>query len=234
MTHAEPVSNSTALRAEALEAPLSRASLNFTAPELGEHVLLAEPRTYRVQLSYDALGPEVSAIELSLDSGRPRRLSPTRTSITLAELSSEDAVLGPGSHWLFAAPVLASGLVPRETPSGPRAARARRFFIGTTPDEARGPSGAVWLRKPDGSYNGPKSSDAVLFDAFAFSALGAPIDEPATISVRSHKASGELRLASPFVVHEVPSGVYELTLSARAASTSTTHFTVNRELGGGS
>jgi len=123
--------------------------------------------------------------------------------------------------------------VPRPTAGGPRAARARRFFVGTTPDEALGPSGAVWLRRPEGSYNGPKNSESVLFEAFVFSALGAPLEEPCTITVRSPKLSGQLRFASPFLLHEVPSGVYELSTSARAASTSSTRFNVNRELGGG-
>ncbi len=233
VVHVEPVQNSTALRAEVLESPVSPATLSFVAPQLGEHVPLTEPRSYRVQLLGQGLGPDVIALELSLDSGRPRRLPLSRLNITLAELLSEDAALGAGSHWLFAAPVLASGLVPRATSGGARAARARRFFVGTAVDEAQGPSGAVWLRRPDGSYNGRKGAESVMFEAFVFSATGDPLEEPTTITLRSPKVSGELRFASPFMVHQVPSGVYEVSTSARAAPANTTYFTVNRELGDG-
>ena len=230
---AEPVQNSTQLRADRLDSPLSPASLSFATPELGEHLMNADPRSYRVRLVSAAVGPEIVGLELSLDAGRPRRVSLAEPSLTLGELLSEDAVLAQGAHWLFAAPVLASGLVPRAAAGGPRAAKARRFFIGKTPDEAAGPSGAVWLRKPEGSYNGPKPSESVLFDAFVFSALGAALDAPCTISLRSPRVSGQLSLSSPFAVHEVPSGVYEVSVSAASASTSTGHFTVNRELVGG-
>ncbi len=229
-----PLQNSTKLRTEAVESPLSQASLTFVAPELGEHVLIDDPRSYRVQLKSAAVGPDVIGLELALDAGRPRSVSLAQPSIALGDLLNADVELGPGAHWLFSAPVLASGLVPRTASGGPRAAQARRFFIGKTPDEAAGPSAAVWLRRPEGSYNGPKNSESVLFDALVFSALGTPIDMPCTITLQSPKVSGQLQLASPFVVHEVPSGVYEVTASAMAASTSTTRFTVNRELAGGS
>jgi len=196
--------------------------------------MIAEPRGFRVQLLADVAAPEIAAVELSLDGGRPRRLPVTAPSIALGELLSEDAELTPGSHWLFAAPVLASGLVPRAVASGPRAAKARRFFIGKVADEAVGASGAVWLRQPEGSYNGAKSSDSVMFDAFVFSALGVEIDAPCTIVLRSPQVNGQLQLASPFLLHDVPSGAYEASASALSASTSIAHFTVNRELGGGS
>ena len=231
---AQPVQNSTPLRAEPVTSPQSKTALAFVAPELGEHLLLAEPRSYRVRLNPDALGPDVVALEVSLDAGRPRRLSLTEAAITLGELLSEDRELSNGSHWLFAAPVQASGLVPRAASGGRSVAKARRFFIGKSADEALGPSGAVWLRKPDGSYNGAKNSDSVMFEAFVFSALGEPSDAPSTITLRSPKISGQVQLPSPFLLHEVPSGVYEVSVSAPSASTSTTRFTVNRELGGGS
>lgn len=229
-----PVPNSTPLRADLLDSPLSAANLYFAAPELGEHLMNADPRSYLVHVISDAAGPELIGLDLALDSGRPRRVSLAEPTIALGKLLSEDAPLAPGAHWLFAAPVLASGLVPRAAAGGPRAAKARRFFIGKTPDEAAGPSGAVWLRKPEGSYNGPKQSESVLFDAFVFSALGVQLDVPCTLSLRSPAVSGQLSLASPFVLHEVPSGVYEVTVSASVAATSTAHFTVNRELAGGS
>jgi len=207
--------------------------LTFAAPELGEHLMLAEPRSFRVQLSRPIAAPEVVAVEVSLDAGRPRRLPLTESSVTLGELLSEDSELAPGSHWLFAAPVVASGLSPRATSSGARVAKARRFFVGKSADEAAGPSGAVWLRTPSGSYNGLRNSESVTFDAFVFSALGEPMDVPCTIGLRSPKVSGQLQLPSPFVLHDVPSGGYEVSLSALGFS-ATTRFTVNRELGEGS
>lgn len=230
---AEPVQNSTQLRVDRLDSPLSAARVSFAAPEPGEHLLNADPRSYRVRVVSAAVGPEIIGLELSLDAGRPRSVSLAEPTITLGELLSEDATLATGAHWLFVAPVLASGLVPRSVSGGPRAAKARRFFIGKTPDEAAGPSGALWLRKPEGSYNGPKRSESVLFDAFVFSALGAELEAPCTISLRSPAVSGQLSVSSPFAVHEVPSGVYEVKVSAAVASTSTAHFTVNRELAGG-
>jgi len=202
-------------------------------PELGEH-LLTEPRSYRVRLSADALGADIVALEISLDAGRPRKLSSAEPFIALGELLSEDSQLAPGSHWLFAAPVLASGLVPRSLSGGSRVAKARRFFVGKSADEGAGPSGSVWLRKPEGSYNGSKSSGSLTFDAFVFSALGEPVEVPSTIALRSPKINGQLQLSSPFLLHEVPSGLYEVTVSAPRASPRTTLFTVNRELGGGS
>ena len=200
---AEPVQNSTTLHAEALETPEHAVSLYFAAPELGAHLMVADPRSYRVHVISDAAGPEVSGLEVALDAGRPRTLSVTKPTILLGELLSEDAELGPGVHWLFAAPVLASGLVPRAAVRSARAAKARRFFIGKTAEESASPSAAIWLRRPDGSYNGAKNSDSVVFDAFVFSALGIPIPAPCTIELRSPGISGQLRLASPFVLHEV-------------------------------
>lgn len=196
--------------------------------------MLADPRSYRVRVIVDAIGPDIIGLELGLDAGRPRRVSLAEPSIALGELLSADAELGNGAHWLFAAPIAASDLVPRAVAGGARAAQARRFFIGKTPDEAAGASGSVWLRRPDGSYNGVKNGGSVLFEAFVFSALGAALDTPSTITLESVAVRGQLRLASPFVLHDVPSGLYEVTASATAASTRTTHFTVNRELAGGS
>jgi len=225
--------NSTQLQAEELESPVSQASLHFGAPELGAHVTVADPRSYRVQIVTDAVGADIIGLDVALDEGRPRRVSVSAPTIALGQLLSEDAELTPGGHWLFAAPLVASGRVPRSALGGVRAATARRFFIGDTPDEAAGPSGAVWLRKPEGTYNGAKGNEAVLFDAFTFSALGAPIDTPCTITLRSASVSGQLRLASPFALHEVPSGLYDVSASASTARPSATHFIVNRELSGG-
>jgi len=234
VTSSEPVRNSTKLEADALESPLSAASLAFAAPKLGEHVMIADPRSYRVRVSVDPAPPDLVGLELGLDAGRPRRVSLAEPTLALGELLSADVELGNGAHWLFVAAISGSELVPRAAVGGPRAAKACRFFIGKTPDEAAGPSSAVWLRKPEGSYNGAKNSQSVLFEAFVFSALGVPIDTAISIELASVAIGGRLALASPFVLRDVPSGVYQVTASAMAASTSTTHFTVNRELAGGS
>lgn len=194
--------------------------------------MVAEPRSYRVSLRVGGLGPDIAALELSLDGGRPRRLSPTEPSISLGELSSEDQELRGGSHWLFAAAVLTSGVVPRIEGSQRRAAMGRYFFVGKSADEAPA-SGTVWLRKPDGSYNGAKSSQSVLFEALYFLADGAPTGFRCSIALHSPKVNGELLLDSPFLLYDLPSGVYEVNASALSA-TSSTRFTVNRELGGGS
>jgi hypothetical protein len=231
---AVPVPNSTKLQAEVLGSPVSKVSLYFAAPELGARVTNADPRDYRVHVISDAVGSDVAGIELALDAGRPRRISVDDATILLGQLLSADADLLPGAHWLFAAPILASGLVPRVAPGGLHAAKARRFFVGNAPGEAPDPGGAVWLRKPEGSYNGAKQSEAVLFEAIVFSPLGAPIDIPCTITLRAPGLGGRLQLPSPFVLRDVPSGVYEVTASAPAASSSMTYFTVNRELAGGS
>jgi hypothetical protein len=194
----------------------------------------ADARSYRVRVIVDAAPPDIVALELGLDAGRPRRVSLAEPTIALGELLSADAELTNGAHWLFAAAISASDLVPSAARGGPATAKARRFFIGSTSDEAAGPRAAVWLRRPEGSYNGTKNSESVLFEAIVFSALGAVIDVPSTITLESAAVSGKLDLASPFVLRDVPSGLYEVTASAAAALASTSHFTVNRELSGGS
>lgn len=224
--------NDTGLASEPLDSPRSQVSLSFAKPDLGQHLTLEEAPRYRVLVVADALGPDIVGVELALDAGRPRRLSNRELTLTLGELLSEDAELTPGAHWLFAAPVAVSGLVPVVAAGGARAAKARRFFVGNSASDAAAGSGAVWLRKPEGSYNGG-NGQAVTFDAFAFSALGAPIDAPCTITLRSPKVNGRLRLASPFALHALPSGLYEVSVSAPAAPTSISYFTVNRELGEG-
>jgi len=226
--------NTTPLRAQVLETPQSASSLAFAAPELGQHLSLAEARELRVQFERYSGGAEIVGLDVSLDGGRPRRLPLSVPSVALAELLSEDATLEAGSHWLFAALVSASGLVPHAASGGARVAKARRFFVGQVAEEAAGPSGAVWLRKPEGTYNGEKNSSSLLFDAYVFSALGEPLEAARTITLRSPQVAGRLQLTSPFTLLEVPSGAYEVSVSAAGAATRVSHFTVNRELGGGS
>ncbi len=150
----------------------------------------------------------------------------------MAELLDTGASLQPGSHWLFAAAVLPSGLVPRPAPGASRAAVARHFFVGPAPSGDTGPSGALWLRKPEGTYNGSKDAETLLFDVLVFSATGAPVEPLYTVSLNGAGRVGELHFPSPFAVHDVPSGEYTVAVSAPGAQPISARFTVNRELGG--
>ncbi len=182
----------------------------------------------------DAVGPEIVGLELALDAGRPRRVSIAEPHDCLGRIAER-------RRRARARPTLAirsSGLGLRPSPPARFGwtARGQGASLLHRQDVGRGarPSGAVWLRRPEGSYNGAKSSEAVTFDAFVFSALGAELETPCTITLESSAVSGQLRLASPFLLRDVPSGVYEVSASASAAATRTTFFTVNRELVGGS
>ena len=225
------VSNSTSLTAEALPSPISQHSVYFGKPELAEEIPLEAAPSYEVRLLRDRAGEEDGPIDVALDDGRPRRLSASQSALTLTQLLAADAELSPGAHWLFAAPVLASGLVPRKALSLPRAGIARRFFIGKPPPSEPGPTGAIWLRKPEGTYNGAEAAAHVLFDVFVFSASGAPVDVPYTVTLHGLNSSGDLRLPSPFSVYDLASGEYQVTVSSLAAKTLSTRFVVNRELG---
>lgn len=227
------MSNSTALIAEALPSPTSKHSIYFGSPQLAEEIPLEAGPSYEVRLLRERAFEEDGPIDVALDGERPRRLSASESAITLARLLAEGAPLSAGVHWLFAAPVLVSGLVPRKAPNLPRAGVARRFFVGKPPPSEPGPTGAVWLRKPEGTYNGAQAAAQVLFDVFVFSASGAPLEAPYSVTLRGPTVSGELRLPSPFSVHDLPSGDYEVAVSASTAKTLTARFVVNRELGGG-
>jgi hypothetical protein len=222
--------NSTPLRIEPLVNPSSKTRVRFVAPEAAE--VISVPKAYLVRVAADALDADALGVDLALDSGRPRRLAPARNEIALGELVPADADLGLGEHWLFAAAVSASGLVPQAGPGALRAAVARRFFVGKASATGSGPSGAVWLRKPEGTYNGA-SSQHVLFDAFAFDAAGIPRETPINIALSAPGSSGQLRLPAPFFARDLPSGDYEVTVTAAAAPQTSRRFTVNRELGGG-
>jgi hypothetical protein len=239
MASADAPLNSTPLLAHTVEAPLSNMSVGITHPDLGEVIPAAGAARYDVRLAIDVAEadplvvgvPELEAfsVEVALDGERPRRLTRARPSVALGELLRADAVLSEGEHWLFAAPVPARG-VPRRASGGPRSAVARRFFVGRVPDGRSGPSGAVWLRSPAGTYNGPNSG--LIFDAFAFSATGAALETPCTIALSGPGASGELRLPAPFLTSALASGDYLVMVSAPAASPVSVRFTVNSELSG--
>lgn len=225
--------NGTSLRTEVASSPSASLELTLISPALGEVITGADPGVYWVQLALRGTLEDVSGIEVALDAERPRRLPHGRSGVGLNELLPIEAALSQGAHWLFAAPVSVSGLVPRTAPNAPRVALARRFFVGLVPSGEAGPSGALWLRAPDGTYNGARSADRVLFDAYAFSATGALLDSQPTIQLHGPGITGELRLASPFFAIELASGEYEATVSSASATASSRRFTVNRELGGG-
>ena len=201
-------------------------------PALGDVIVVSEPSAYWVQLELNGALADVTGIEVALDSGRPRRLPHGGSGLSLKELLVAGAELSQGSHWVFAAPILSSGLVPRRASAGLRAAVARRFFVGQVPRGEAGPSGAVWLRKPEGTYNGARNAARVLFDAYAFSGSGVLLDAPCSISLRGPGVQGVMRLPSPFFALEVASGEYEASVSSTGAASSSWGFTVNRELGG--
>jgi hypothetical protein len=137
--------------------------------------------------------------------------------------------LSPGRHWLFLAPVAASGVIPRRAADGPRSAVAVQFQVGAGSAASDG-KGALWLRKPEGTYNGP-AAEHVLFDAQAFAEDGSPATEPCTFSLRG-PASGELGFPGPFFAAALASGDYEIQpLSGEFESFPARRFTVNAELG---
>ncbi|MEO6598432.1 MAG: hypothetical protein ABIQ16_01070 [Polyangiaceae bacterium] len=227
-----PVLNGTTLVAEALPSPTSAVHLYFATPELAEQIPIEAPGSYQVRLLCDVAGEEPALIDVALDGGRPRRLAGPLATIALGQLVAADAELVPGLHWLFAAPVLGSGLVPRRAAGAPRSAVARRFFVGKREASGSPSTGAVWLRKPEGTYNGAAAAHDVLFDVYVFSAAGAPLDVQYTLTLHGPNLNGDLRFPSPFTVHDVPSGDYEVLTSAPTAKSLSTRFTVNRELGG--
>ena len=231
---AEAPLNSTQLVVEPLATPSSKMSVHFATPDLGQTIPEARAAEFEVRLTAESAEGDALGIDVALDGERPRRLSVASPALALGALLRPDAPLTAGDHWLFAAPVLASGLVPQPGPGLPRAAVARRFFVAKVPDESGGPSGAVWLRKPDGTYNGSASAH-VVFDSFAFNATGALVETPCTIALADGApgTSGELRQLAPFSVRDVPSGEYALSVSAPRARAVSLRFTVNRELGGG-
>ena len=229
---AATVLNGTPLLAEALPSPASGVHLYFAAPELAQELPLDAASSYQVRLLCDMAGEKGALIDVALDGGRPRRLPGSLATIALGQLTSADAELAPGLHWLFAAPVLESGLVPRSSAGSARVAVARRFFIGKRLSSDTGTTGAVWLRKPEGTYNGSAAAHDVLFDVYVFSAAGTPVDAPYRVSLRGPSVAGELRFPSPFTVHDMPSGDYEVAVTAPSAQPRSTRFTVNRELGG--
>jgi hypothetical protein len=230
--------NSTGLLTRSLDIPVSNMSVRISQPDLGQVIPSADAPRYeaRFVLSSSQTDPllvgrpdsEALLVAVALDNGRPRRVALGRAAIALSELIGVDQDLTDGEHWLFAAPLLASG-VPAPAPGSPRSAVARRFFVGKVPSDPAAASGAVWLLAPDGTYNGPSSGN-VVFDAFAFNATGMPLATLPTIALSGPGVSGEVRLASPFAIGKFANGDFDVKASAASANPVSIRFTINNEL----
>jgi hypothetical protein len=221
--------NNTGLAVEPLVTPISEASIRIAQPSPHAQILLAAARSYDVHWSAEHLDSDSLGVDIAVDAYRPRRLPASQSLIKLGLLVPAGAELAAGEHWLFAAPISASGLVPQPAAGAPRAAVAVSFSIGdAAPTEPI--KGAVWLRKPEGTYNGP-SSERVLFDALAFSADGAPSAASCVIQLGGSGA-GQLDFPAPFSVLALPGGEYQISATASGVAASTARaFTVNPELG---
>ncbi len=213
--------------------------MSFSAPSFGEQIALANARSYSVRWVSSELDADALGVDVALDGQRPRRLPASVSLITLGLLASEDEPLAVGKHWLFAAPVSASGLVPRRVVGAPRSAVALEFLIADASSSTSEPAvpgsaharGALWLRQPAGTYNGA-SSEQVLVDALAFAENGASVATPCALHVAG-AASGELDFPGPFLLFALLNGDYEFRASSASDALSAARFiTVNRELGG--
>lgn len=203
--------------------------MRFVAPLAGERIAQDQVQSYELRWSSEQLDADALGVDIALDGNRPRRLPVAQSSTPLSSLVPVSEVLSPGRHWLFLAPVAASGVIPRRAADGSRSAVAVQFRVGAGPETSAG-KGALWLRKPEGTYNG-SASEHVLFDAQAFAESGSPVAEPCTFLLRG-PASGELALPGPFSVPALASGDYEIQpVASGFESFPPRRFTVNAELG---
>jgi len=235
---ADAALNSTGLLTRSLDIPVSNMSVRISQPELGQVIPNADAARYeaRFVVSSSKTDPllvgrpdsEALVVAVALDGGRPRRVALGRAAVTLGELIRVDQELTEGEHWLFAAPLPASG-VPAPAAGSPRSAVARHFFVGKVPSDHADASGAVWLLLPDGTYNGPYAGN-VVFDAFAFNATGMPLATLPTIALSGPGVSGEVRLASPFAIGKFGNGDFDVKASAPSANPISIRFTINSEL----
>jgi hypothetical protein len=232
--------NSTGLLTRSLDIPLSNMRVRISQPDLGQVIPSADAARYeaRFVVSSSKTDPllvgrpdsEALVVAVALDGGRPQRVALGRAAITLGELIRADEELAEGEHWLFAAPLPASG-VPAPAAGLPRSAVARHFFVGKVPSDHAEASGAVWLLAPDGTYNG-KYAGNVVFDAFAFNATGMPLAALPTIALSGPGVSGEVRVASPFAIGKFANGDFDVKASSASAKPVSIRFTINSELSG--
>jgi len=213
------------LALEAAASPISAMRVSFQTPSFDE--VLELNRDPEVRVSADALDADALGVDVALDDERPRRLTTTRA-IALRALLRPDLELTPGEHWLFAAPVAASGLVPVRSAEATRSAVARRFFWGKRPD-APNAEGPLWIRKPEGSYDAA-GSRRVLCDVLAFSAQGeVRAQAPA---LRLERPAARIPADSPGFLHDLASGEYRISAALPGYRSASLAFTVNAELGG--
>lgn len=209
--------------------PVSQGSVRFVAPLRGEQITIEQARGYELRWASEQLDADALGFDIALDGNRPRRLPLAQSSMPLSSLVPADDALSPGRHWLFLASIEASGVIPKRSLDGLPSAVAVEFQVGAVP-VASDAKGALWLRKPEGTYNGA-ASEHVLFDAQAFAENGSPLAEPCTLSLRG-PASGELGISGPVSVPALGSGDYEIQpLASGFESFPPRHFTVNAELG---
>jgi hypothetical protein len=220
--------NDTGLAVERLASPISPATVRIVAPRASERILGPDALRYAAHWVSEQLDPSSLGVDIALDSQRPRRLPASASLVALGALVPPGEELSAGEHWLFVAPVAASGLVPRRTEGSPLSAVAVRFQVGATAPSAAASAGIVWLRRPEGTYNGP-GSEHVVFEAQAFAFDGTPLDGVCVIHFGG-KLSGDVRFPAPFAV-ALASGDYDITASAPGVSQSSRSITVNSELG---
>ncbi len=221
--------NSTGLTLEPVATPISEASAHFVTPGWGDRLALADAARYEVHWVSERLEPDALGVDIALDAQRPRRLPRAESMIPLGQLLAAGEQLSLGEHWLFAAPISATGVVPKRAEGAPPSAVAVRFWVGDAPQVPPPATGVVWLRKPEGTYNGAKA-EHVLFDAQAFGANGAPLALPCALQLRG-KASGEVAFPAPFSAVTLASGDYEISASAPGvAAAAVRSVTVNQEL----
>ena len=211
---------------------MSPAVVRFVSPRAGERVPLGEARRYDVRWASERLDPDGLGIDIALDAHRSRRLPTSQSVITLGLLVPAGEELAAGEHCLFAAPISAAGLVPRRAEGAARSAVALRFLLGEVAASAVTPGGAIWLRKPEGTYNG-SSAEHVQFDAQVFAEDGAPLSAPCALHVRGALSGDLSAVPAPFSALALKSGDYEISASALGAAPAPARlFTVNAELGG--
>ena len=144
-------------------------------------------------------------VEISLDGGRPRRL--TSGTIPLRDLVSAGQELSPGAHFLSAAAIRSDGTIaraPKPTSLAPWA--LIRFWVGAR-GEREDPGPKVIVLQPQGTYNGEASANGAFVDCLPFyAAVGR--DAELRVRVRGAGRKGERVLSSwqPLALRELPSG----------------------------
>lgn len=159
----------------------------------------------RVTIEHWKTGTDGEGVEISLDGGRPRRL--TGGTIPLRDLVTAGQELSPGAHFLSAAAIRSDGTIaraPKPTSLAPWA--LIRFWVGAR-GEREDPGPKVIVLQPQGTYNGEASANGAFVDCLPFyAAVGR--DAELRVRVRGAGRKGERVLSSwqPLALRELPSG----------------------------